>query len=80
MSNGETYRSSGWIERIAHRLGPGKILAILATLFVLDVVVPDFIPFVDEIVLGLLTALAALWRARDRTRPDKPPPKNVTPR
>lgn len=79
MSYRETSRPSGWIEKIAHRLGPNKTLAILVSLFVLDLVVPDPIPFADEIMLGLLAALAALWRSRGHSQP-KPPPKNVTPR
>jgi hypothetical protein len=33
-------------------------------LFVLDILVPDPIPFIDEILLGLGTLLFASWRRR----------------
>jgi hypothetical protein len=42
---------------------PG-LFAILALLTVADVLVPDFIPFVDEIGLALLTMLFASWKDR----------------
>ena len=40
------------------------IFAITATVFLVDLLVPDVIPFVDEILLGLATVLLALWRKR----------------
>jgi hypothetical protein len=40
------------------------LLAAAAGLFLLDLVVPDLIPFVDEILLGLATLILA--RIRDR--------------
>jgi hypothetical protein len=33
-------------------------------LFVADVIVPDFIPFADELLLGLGTLLLANWKQR----------------
>ena len=40
-------------------------LALVTTgLFVADVLVPDFIPFIDEILLGLATLLLANLRRR----------------
>ncbi|HQP88848.1 MAG TPA: hypothetical protein PLL76_21545, partial [Thermoanaerobaculia bacterium] len=32
-----------------------------------DLVIPDFIPFVDEIILALLTMLFGLWKDRRST-------------
>ena len=40
------------------------LFLILAALTLADLVVPDVIPFVDEIVLALLTALVATWKKR----------------
>ncbi len=53
------------------------LFAILAGLLAVDLVTPDPIPLLDEVVLGVLTFLAASWRIRrdDAT----PPPKDVTP-
>ena len=39
-------------------------------LFLLDLAVPDFIPFADEILLGLGTLLLSRWKKK----PDAPPP------
>lgn len=40
------------------------LAAITAGLFVLTLVVPDPIPFVDELLLGLATLLLASWKRR----------------
>jgi len=40
------------------------LFAITAVAFVIDLVVPDLIPFADELALGLLAALLAAWRKR----------------
>ena len=36
-----------------------RLLALTVAIFVADLVVPDLIPFVDEILLGLFAALLA---------------------
>ena len=38
------------------------LLLIAAGLFLFDLIVPDFIPFVDEILLAVVTILLARWR------------------
>lgn len=43
----------------ANRLKYKQLFFLVAFLFVLDLVVPDIIPMVDEIILGLLTLLLA---------------------
>jgi hypothetical protein len=41
------------------------VLAVLVGgLFLVDLVVPDMIPLVDELLLGLLTLLFASWKKR----------------
>ena len=40
------------------------LFVLLAAVFLVDLVFPDFLPFVDEIGLALLTALFGLWRKR----------------
>jgi hypothetical protein len=40
------------------------LFVIAAGLFVVDLAVPDLIPFTDEVLLGLGTALLASWRKR----------------
>ncbi len=45
---------------------PG-LFALLAAVTVVDVFIPDFIPFLDEIVLAILTMIFALWKERRAT-------------
>jgi hypothetical protein len=52
--------------RYASQLRFPWLVAITATLFVLDLVIPDFVPFADEILLGLLTVVLASFRRRRR--------------
>ena len=41
-----------------------KLLALTALIFAADLIVPDAIPFVDEILFGLVTALLATMKKR----------------
>lgn len=40
------------------------LFLLLAAVTAADLVVPDLLPFVDEIFLALLTAIFGLWRDR----------------
>jgi hypothetical protein len=69
-------------ERVASRMKFPQAFGIFLVLFLLDLIFPDFVPFIDEILLGLGTTLFALWR--EKATPGsagggKPPTKNVTP-
>jgi hypothetical protein len=46
------------------RLSYPRLFLLAAGLFVADVVIPDFIPFADELLLGLGTLLLANWTNR----------------
>ncbi len=60
--------------RFFGRLSYPRLFAITAALFALDVITPDFIPFIDEILLGLGTLLLANWKQRnDPPGSGKPP-------
>jgi len=73
--------ASGPLVRLIERLIPGIrhpwLLVIVGGLFVADLVIPDPIPLLDEVMLAVLTVLAASWRGRRDDR--RPPPKDVTP-
>lgn len=64
------------------RLRFPQAFVILATLFLIDLFVPDLVPFIDEIILAGLTLLTAMWQKErpSATAAEKPPEKNVTPR
>lgn len=51
----------------AQRLRYPTLLLVTALVFVVDLVVPDLLPFVDEILLGLLTLLLSAIRKRGAT-------------
>lgn len=50
----------GWAQKLRYP----TLFKLVATLFVVDMFVPDFIPFADEILLGLGTLLLANWKNR----------------
>jgi hypothetical protein len=65
----EELRRRGIIQRLLGGLNlrfPG-LFALLAAVTLLDIFVPDFVPFVDEIILAILTMLFALWKDRRAT-------------
>ena len=50
--------------RFLGRLSYPRLFLVTAGLFVLDLVVPDIVPFADELLLGLGALLLANWRRR----------------
>lgn len=56
------------------RLSYPRLFLLTGALFLFDVVVPDFVPFIDEILLGLGTLVFANWKKRNAsgTAPAKP--------
>ncbi|HLF57077.1 MAG TPA: DUF6116 family protein [Thermoanaerobaculia bacterium] len=72
--------TSSFVQRAATRLRFPQLFAVMLAIFLFDVVFPDLVPFVDEILLGLGTALFGMWREPVPAPPSaKPPMKNVTP-
>jgi hypothetical protein len=63
----------GGILGFASRLRFPGLLALTASILVLDLLIPDFLPFVDEILLSLVTlALAALRKPREAPADEAP--------
>ncbi len=60
-----------------------QLFAIAASLFFIDLLIPDLIPFIDEILLGLLTLLLGSMQTKPavpgEAPGEKPPVKDVTP-
>ena len=61
------------------RLRFPQLFAIAASLFFVDLLIPDLIPFIDEILLGLLTLLLGSMQNKPEPIGDKPPTKDITP-
>ena len=66
---------------LINRLLPGMrypyLFLILAALFLVDLVLPDPIPLIDEIMLAVLTFIAATFTTRKDVDPE---PRDITPR
>lgn len=54
----------------ANQLKFKNLFLLVITLFVIDLLVPDFIPLADEIILGLLTIILGNWKAE--AKPEQP--------
>lgn len=67
------------LARFAGRLRFPQLFALSAVLLLLDLLIPDLIPFADEILLALLTLLLGSWRKQrggtDSERRSPPPGK-----
>lgn len=60
------------------RLRFPRLALLTGALFLTDLVIPDFIPFADELLLALATLLLTRWKRRndspDVVEPPLPPP------
>jgi hypothetical protein len=54
----------------ARRLRFPRLLGLTAALFLLTLVIPDPLPLVDELLLGLSTLLLANWKQRRLPPPE----------
>jgi hypothetical protein len=71
-----------FVQRTVSRLKFPQAFAVFVALFLFDLFVPDLIPFIDEILLGLGATLFGMWREKvpvASAAAPKPPEKNVTP-
>ena len=57
----------GLILAFLARLRFRALFVVVAVIFVADLLIPDLIPFVDEILLGAATLLLSRWK---RTEPE----------
>ncbi|MCC7096105.1 MAG: hypothetical protein IT472_02855 [Thermomonas sp.] len=55
----------GWFGKLSFP----RLFVLTAVLFMVDLLIPDFIPFVDEILLGLGTLLLARWKTTPSADP-----------
>lgn len=56
-----------YLQTFLGRLRSPWLFAMMAGLFVIDLLIPDFLPFVDEFLLAIATLLLSRWK--------KPPPQ-----
>jgi hypothetical protein len=53
-----------WLSLLIARLGTRTVTAIFAVLFLVNLLIPDPVPVVDELLLGAATLLVSRWRQR----------------
>jgi hypothetical protein len=61
-----------WLLSIASQLRFPWLLALTVGLLLADLVIPDLIPFVDEILLSLTALVLASFRKPRKTRSEEP--------
>lgn len=64
------------VARFASRLRFPQLFWLTVALFLLDLAIPDLVPFADEVLLALLGLLFGTWRKEPEPEPEI---KNVTP-
>ncbi|MBB5210785.1 DUF6116 family protein [Microbulbifer hydrolyticus] len=57
----------GWFLRYAHGLKHPQLFKWICAFFLIDLIIPDLVPFVDEILLGLGTLFLASWKKSGST-------------
>lgn len=62
----------GWFLNYARRLKHPQLFKWICALFLIDLIIPDLVPFVDEILLGLATLFLAAWKKRSKLEQDGP--------
>lgn len=58
-----------WLGRLSYP----RLFMLAGALFVADLFIPDMIPFVDEVLLGIGTLLLANWKNRKAPKPANDP-------
>jgi hypothetical protein len=76
MSTPKSSPLTGLVNRFLPRLRYPYLFLVLGGLFLVDLVVPDPIPLVDELLLAVLTFVAATLTTR--REPDQAP-RDITP-
>ncbi len=70
MDNPVTGRLLSWLGKLSFP----RLFIVAAALFAFDVAVPDFVPFIDEILLGLATLLLSRFHKPNAPAADQRPP------
>jgi hypothetical protein len=65
------------VQKYLPRLRYPYLFLILGGLFLVDLIIPDPIPLVDELLLAVLTFITATFTIPREE--DRPPPRDITP-
>jgi hypothetical protein len=64
-------KTVGLLTRFFSRLRFPWLFGIVLSLFGVDLLLPDFVPFIDELLLATVTMLLGSWKQRKTTRSDE---------
>ena len=64
-----------WLLTFASRLRFPQLFLLTAAVFFLDLIIPDVIPFADEVLLGLMTTMLGSVRKKN---PALPPDEKIS--
>jgi len=53
-----------WLGPLLSKLGSRTLVTLCAVLFLIDLLVPDPLPFIDELILAVTTIILARRRGR----------------
>jgi hypothetical protein len=68
MNASERERAAPLLLRYFSRLRFPWLFAVAALVFGVDLLVPDLLPFADELLFGLMTLILGAWRKRKEER------------
>ena len=69
--SGFSFSPLGWLLAFSARLRFPQLFLLTAAVFVLDLLIPDVIPFADEVLLGLVTVLLGSARRKNSVIPSE---------
>jgi hypothetical protein len=52
----------GWLLNYARKLEHPTLFKWISVIFILDLIIPDMVPFVDELLLGLAAMFLGSWK------------------
>ncbi len=70
MANANHPKTAGLLNRFFSRLRFPWLFAVVAVLFGIDLILPDVVPFIDELLLAAGTVLLGAWKQRKTERTD----------
>lgn len=79
-SRNSTGVTTALLQRLFPRLRYPWLFAVVGGLFLLDLIMPDPVPLIDEAMLGLLTVLLGSWKTRNQPPKEPEGPVDVTDR
>jgi hypothetical protein len=79
MASPETSPAVPWLQGMLGRMRYPHLFVLLVVLLGLDLIIPDVVPLIDELMLAVLTVLVGTWRRPEEDAEPPPPPPPALP-